>query len=271
MKLTQWFGDVKPVHVGVYERRLKFTTTVFYSRWDGEKWWRIDPADAVPDPVSAAWLASDDAPPTAHLLATLLAELAERPACTAHRCLQLRFCTSPRAFRLAEDGQTLCGVEVVRNRLVPAPERPRPVATEQTEVLEAQLALTSIGYRGVPLPGVPFDEAYGVIPSVDGRVRPGEYVTGWARRGPTGLIGANRPDARQVVDSLLADLPDLPRPSADPTAIDAMLAERGVRVVSLADWERLDAEEVRRGVAHGRIREKMTDVAEMLRFLDGGG
>lgn len=232
---------------------------------------QIDPADALPDPVSEAWAASADAPATTPKLQALLADLAARPPRPqATRRLVLRFCTSPRAFLLREDG-ALCGVEVVKNRLILAEDgRPRPVPTDQVEVLQAQLALTSIGYRGLPLPGVPFEEGSGTIPSTHGgRVlgRTGEYVVGWARRGPTGLIGANRPDAREVVDHLLEDLPALPAPRHPPEHLHALLQARGVRVVSWEDWQRLDAEEQRRGQLRGSIREKLTDCDEMIRFL----
>ena len=152
------------------------------------------------------------------------------------------------------------------------PSSPRPVATDETWVEDVQLVLTAIGYRGVPIEGVPFDERRGTIPNIEGRVtatpggplRPGEYTAGWSKRGPSGLIGHNRADAKETVEKLLADLTvSDPRPDLLP-----LLQRRGVRVVTFADWQRLNAEELRRGEARGCIREKFTSIAGMIEFLD---
>lgn len=124
----------------------------------------------------------------------------------------------------------------------------------------ADLVLRSIGYFGNALPGVPF--ADGRIPNLEGRVteedgssRPGEYVTGWIKRGPSGLIGANRKDSAETVANLLADLAVASlRPLADP---DALIAERGIRASSLADWRRIDEAEIARGDLRGRERTKI--------------
>lgn len=124
----------------------------------------------------------------------------------------------------------------------------------------ADLVLRSIGYFGNPLPGVPF--ADGRIPNLEGRVteedgssRPGEYVTGWIKRGPSGLIGANRKDSAETVANLVADLQQMPQRSlCDP---EELLAERGITASSLADWRRIDEAEVARGDLRGRERTKI--------------
>ncbi len=124
----------------------------------------------------------------------------------------------------------------------------------------ADLVLRSIGYFGNPLPGVPF--ADGRIPNLEGRVteedgssRPGEYVTGWIKRGPSGLIGANRKDSAETVANLLADLAVAPlRELADP---DALIAQRGITASTLADWRRIDEAEIARGDLRGRERTKI--------------
>ncbi len=137
--------------------------------------------------------------------------------------------------------------------------------------LGVQLLLRSVGYRGLPLPGVPFDERTGVIPHVAGRVQRngfpaiGEYVVGWIKRGPTGVIGTNKGDAKETVEQLLADVDALPRAHhREPDAIIAKLAQRGVGVVTWAGWEAIDAAEQALGVAAGRTRIKIADREALL-------
>ncbi|MGH7749443.1 MAG: NADP oxidoreductase, partial [Candidatus Dormibacteria bacterium] len=143
--------------------------------------------------------------------------------------------------------------------------------TGETITLDAQLLLRSVGYRGLALPGVPFDERSGVIPHVRGRVQRdgsvavGEYVVGWIKRGPTGVIGTNKGDAKETVEVLLDDLATLPRaPQRDPSAITTMLAARGVGLVTWAGWEAIDAAEHALGAAAGRKRIKIADRAALL-------
>jgi ferredoxin--NADP+ reductase len=103
-----------------------------------------------------------------------------------------------------------------------------------------------------------------------GAVVPGLYAAGWIKRGPTGIIGTNRADSIATVKSLLADLPRLaPEAKAGAEALEPLLAARGVRVISLDDWLKIDAAEVARGQPKGKPREKFTRVAEMLQCLDG--
>ncbi|MGH7749145.1 MAG: NADP oxidoreductase, partial [Candidatus Dormibacteria bacterium] len=131
--------------------------------------------------------------------------------------------------------------------------------------------LRSVGYHGAPLPGVPFDQRSGVIPHVMGRVQrngctaAGEYVVGWIKRGPTGVIGTNKGDAKETVEQLLADLDVLP-PAAhrEPDAIVNLLAQRGVAVVTWTGWEAIDAAERALGAIAGRTRIKIADRAALL-------
>jgi ferredoxin--NADP+ reductase len=131
----------------------------------------------------------------------------------------------------------------------------------------ADLVLRSIGYRGVPLPGLPFDD--GRIPNLEGRVleldgsaRPGEYAVGWIKRGPVGLIGSNKKDAAETAAHVREDFDVLPRrPLAD---LDAALAARGVRPSSFADWRRIDEGEIARGSLRGRERTKIEAWHELL-------
>ena len=129
------------------------------------------------------------------------------------------------------------------------------------------------GYRGEPIPGVPFHEAWGIIPNEAGRVVEMEsrepvdrlYVVGWAKRGPTGLIGTNSKDSHATVAAMLEDIDGASAPmrSTDAGIVD-LLTSRGVDYVTYADWERLDQDEITRGEAVGKIREKYTTVADMM-------
>ena len=157
-----------------------------------------------------------------------------------------------------------------RNQLAGLPFKQVPRACGEREVLKCGLVFRSIGYRGVPLEGVPFDCERGVFANQDGRVKdsPGVYVTGWIKRGPSGIIGTNRADSVATIASLLVDIPQLAgdnKPGAG--ALQGKLADRGVRVVSYADWLRINEAELARGQAQGRPRDKFTRLAEMLAVL----
>ena len=167
-------------------------------------------------------------------------------------------------------------VVLARNRLEGAPLQQVARETGETDQLQCGLLFRSIGYSGVPIPGVPFDARRGVFPSQDGRivdgggaVVPGLYAAGWIKRGPTGIIGTNRADSIATVKSLLADLPRLAPAAKVGEALEPLLTARGVRIVSLADWLKIDAAEVARGQPKSKPREKFTRVAEMLKCLDG--
>jgi ferredoxin--NADP+ reductase len=186
------------------------------------------------------------------------------------RRIHLRFLVSP--VEIVDDGHgNVGGLKIERNTL---DEGGNAVGTGEFEVLPVQLVLRSVGYKGVELPGVPFDARRGVIPNTEGRVdgRPGEYTAGWIKRGPSGVIGTNRKDATDTVAHLLADarsgaLPAAARPTrAD---VDALLASRGVDVYSFHDWQVLDAHELAQGQAQGRPRHKVVHRAEMLTHRKG--
>lgn len=150
----------------------------------------------------------------------------------------------------------------------------RVVGTGDISTLEAQLVLRAIGYRGVPLPGLPFDLERGVIPNREGRITtedghplPREYVVGWIKRGPIGVIGTNKSDAAETVRLLLADLADTPRDDAEDRALldlDRHLAERGLHPTSYEDWRRIEAAEATRGEGFGRASTKIEAWAELL-------
>jgi ferredoxin--NADP+ reductase len=203
----------------------------------------------------------------------ILRDFASRPRGGKPRRLILHFLSSP--ARLEGDSR-LQQVVLERNRLEGAPFQQAARGTGQTESLACGLLFRSIGYSGVPLPGVPFDAKRGVIPTRDGRVVDaadvpiaGLYAAGWIKRGPTGIIGTNRADAVATVKSLLADLSAPARGSRmGSKGLVALLEARGVRTVRYDDWEAIDAEEIARGAAKGKPREKFTRVDEMLKCLE---
>jgi ferredoxin--NADP+ reductase len=132
--------------------------------------------------------------------------------------------------------------------------------------LPTDMVLRSVGYRGVPIPGLPFDDERGVIPNAAGRILrdgapvPGEYVAGWIKRGPSGVIGTNKHDAAETVHCLLQDAPALPRRQVrDPDGIVDLLHQRGVRVVPWQGWEAIEALEIAAGRRRGAKQVKVAE------------
>jgi ferredoxin/flavodoxin---NADP+ reductase len=149
--------------------------------------------------------------------------------------------------------------------------------TGRMEQLDVRAVYRAVGYASSPLPGVPFDESVGRIPNAAGRVLgpdgervPGLYASGWAKRGPVGLIGSTKSDAAETSQHVLDDLPDLPRaPSPDPDAVTDLLRTRGVPFLEWSGWLLVDAYERALGAAAGRERTKVVDREEMLRAALG--
>lgn len=200
-------------------------------------------------------------------------EFAARPAAGKRRCCRFHFLAGP--VRLLGDGR-LAAVVFERNRLEGPAFDQVARGTGQEFTIEAGLLFRSIGYKGVAVPGVPFDERKGVIPNADGRVRDGGtavsglYCAGWIKRGPSGIIGTNRACSVATVAALLADLPSGDNAAkAGGDGILPPLRDRGVRVIGFDDWLRIDGEEIRRGAPKGKPREKFTRVAEMLATAGG--
>jgi ferredoxin--NADP+ reductase len=224
----------------------------------------VDPADLKLDPESERELEADRERVRRNV--DLLREYAARSLTGKPRRIVLRFLSSPVAI-LGEE--RVEGVEVVRNEL--ALENGRLVArpTGNTEVIPAGLVLRSVGYKGVPLPGVPFDEQRGVIPNEGGRVGGAErtYVAGWIKRGPSGVIGTNKKDATETVDLLLEDA-RAGRLRADGGDLARLLGQKGIRHVELDGWRAIDAVERSAGEPLGRPRVKLRTWDEL---LDVGG
>lgn len=231
----------------------------------------VDPADLALDPASLAELEHEDSNHQRKNMGVMRAMAATAPAGKSRRYI-LEFLQGP--VELRGNGR-LEQVVLEKNRLAGEPFAQWAEATGEQRVLDCGILFRSVGYRGVAIEGVPFDQRKGVIPSRDSRivagdeVIPGMYVAGWIKRGPSGIIGTNKPCSQETAAALLADLPGLkPCQQADSSAVRALLASRGVRVVSFEDWQKIDAAEVARGKAAGKPREKLATIEEMLAALD---
>lgn len=248
----------------------------------------IDAMEGVQMVVAAAELELDSAslaqleqaPAKVRRNFELLQRCSQRPREPGLRTVRLCFLRSP--VEIVGDPQgRVRGVRLGINELSlsTADGALRPRLTGRHEVLDVGMVVPAVGFVGTPLPDVPFDERHGRIANDDGRVveldgtpRPNEYVVGWARSGPRGLIGAHKAASAQVVSHMVADLASGRVPARtlpEPDAIDRLLDSRGVRRVSFGDWQALDRIEVARGVRRGAPRSKLTDVGEMLAALDG--
>jgi ferredoxin/flavodoxin---NADP+ reductase len=192
----------------------------------------------------------------------VLREYAGREPSGKRRAVVFRFCVSPVEIR--GDGRVE-EIEIVHNELVDDGRGGvRAVPTDRRETIRCGLVFRSVGYRGVSLPGLPFDEEVGVIPNERGRVEAGLYCAGWIKRGPTGVIGTNKKDATETVELLLEDArAGLLRRTSD-ERLESVLAERGVEAVMYGGWEAIDVEERTRGEPHGRPRVKLCTWDELL-------
>jgi ferredoxin--NADP+ reductase len=227
----------------------------------------VDPDDLELDEASRQILAEDA---RARRNYDVLQDWAGRPPTTRPRRIRLRFNVRPVEVL---GGAHVSGLREERTRLDQAGN---PTGTGEVSALDVQLVLRSIGYRGRPLPDLPFEQSKGVIPNAAGRVLrsgamvPGEYVAGWIKRGPTGVIGTNKGDARETVASLLADAPSLPpAPIPDPEAVDRLLAERHARVVPWQGWCCIEIAEAELGHANGRERTKIVGREDLLAAAAG--
>ena len=204
------------------------------------------------------------------------------------RVVRFRFLVSP--LEVVERDGRVAGVRVERNRLVAREDGYlRAEGTGETEIVPCGMVIRSVGYRGAPLPGVPFDEGRGIVPNEGGRVvsaEPshgvekrevvvGEYVVGWAKRGPSGVIGTNKADAAATVALMREDREAGVGLGGGRLRGEGDLAEllrgRGVGWVDGVGWGRLDAGETERGRAEGRPRVKFCTVEEMLGTAGVGG
>jgi ferredoxin--NADP+ reductase len=233
----------------------------------------VDPADVELDEHSRAFLESDAADITARRNVEIVTDYAQRKPEGRRRRLVLRFLTSPVEIFGTDRVE---GIRVVRNELVPTSGgRLAARATGATETIAAGIVLRSVGYRGTPLPGLPFDEQRATLHNVQGRVTDpstgevltGVFTAGWIKRGPSGVIGTNKKCAQETVNLLLEDVSTgkLQSRVHDRAALSALLVERQPDLVEYRGWEAIDAEERSAGERQGRPRVKLTRAEDLLR------
>ncbi|MFQ5570723.1 MAG: FAD-dependent oxidoreductase [Rhodothermales bacterium] len=237
----------------------------------------VPPEEAALDALSRDAFEANPDLPTKKKIA-IIQQFAAQESTGKPRRLTIRFLVSP--VELLDDG-TGCvgGMRLVKNELYAADDgRLRPRSTDHYEELPVGAVFRSVGYRGVPLPGVPFNDSWGVILNDQGRVLDpdtersvvGLYAGGWIKRGPTGVIGTNKPDAIETVDRMLEDLAagiHLTPPSPGADAAERMIRDRQPDYFSFADWQRIDALETARGRERGCPRVKFTRTEDMLAAL----
>ena len=230
--------------------------------------------DVIVDPADFADISDEDleaASKTVRNNIKVLRGYAEREPRGAKRRIVFRFRTSP--IEIRGDGRVE-SIVLGRNALVDADGRIVAKDTGEREELPAQLVVRAVGYRGVPTPGLPFDEKSATIPHTEGRIdgSRNEYVVGWIKRGPTGVIGSNKSDSQETVDTLVSDLS-----GADLADVDAehseklveWLLERQPKLITDDHWKLIDEHERSAGQQGGRPRVKVTSVDELLRIGHG--
>lgn len=202
-----------------------------------------------------------------------LRALPTEPGKKSRALLRLRFLAAP--HRIVGEGGRVTGLEWEKTELVQRPDG--SVGASGTGVFAVEpggLVVRSIGYRGRPMPGLPFDRGRSVVPNQGGRVSESErpfpscYVVGWIKRGPVGLLGTNKQDARETVDAMLADWKAAGRGSREPGRVLGLLNERKLRIVRYPDWQRIDQAERDAGAQAGKVRQKLYSVKDMLALLD---
>lgn len=230
--------------------------------------------DVIVDPADFADISDEDveaAGKTVRNNIKVLRGYSEREPRGAKRRIVFRFRTSPIEIKGSDKVESIV---LGRNELVDDNGRIAARDTGERDEVPAQLIVRAVGYRGVPTPGLPFDEKSGTIPHTAGHVdgSRNEYVVGWIKRGPTGVIGSNKSDSQETVDTLLSDLAgaDLAEVDADYSEkLVEWLLERQPKLVTDDHWKLINEYERSAGEPHGRPRVKLTSVAELLRIGHG--
>ena len=230
--------------------------------------------DVIVDPADFADISDEDleaAGKTVKNNIKVLRGYAELSPKGAKRRIVFRFRTSPIEIK---GGDKVESIVLGRNELVDDNGRIVAKDTGEREEVPAQLIVRAVGYRGVPTPGLPFDEKTGTIPHTSGRVdsSSNEYVVGWIKRGPTGVIGSNKSDSQETVDTLLSDLAGAELADVDADYSEKLvewLLERQPKLITDDHWKLINEYERSAGEPHGRPRVKLTSVAELLRIGHG--
>lgn len=239
----------------------------------------LDGVDVVVDPADLEGITDEDATAAGKITAAnikVLRGYAEKTAAGEHRegnrRIVFRFRTSP----IEITGTDRVDAIVLGHNELQTDDQGRMVARDSgtRETLSAQLVVRAVGYRGVAIPGLPFDDRSGTIPHENGRIsgRDNDYVVGWIKRGPSGVIGTNKKDSQETVDTVIADLSVAHRREVEPDYPEALatwLTRCQPAVVTDDHWQLIDAHERGAGEPHGRPRVKLASVADMLRVGHG--
>jgi ferredoxin--NADP+ reductase len=218
---------------------------------------RVDPAD-LPELGEDAILEPGLRKSVGHLRGFAAIPESER----ADKSIEIDFDMYASPVRIIGNGKVE-GVEVERTKV----EAGRAVGTGETYVIPATLVVACIGYRSSPIPGVPFDDRLGRFANDEGRILPGLYAVGWARRGPTGTIGTNRPDGFGVVEKIAEDLESgaiANAPREGRAGFDRLADARGLDIVTFRDWKKIEEAE-NQAARDGAPREKFVDIESMIR------
>lgn len=204
----------------------------------------------------------------------ILSKYSSLPTSNKQRQCHFTFLKSP--IKIIGDGRVE-KIILEKNKLTGDPMRQSARGTGQTIELETGIVFSSIGYRGLSMPGVPFNDDWGVLPNSDGRIvdadnkpLPQLYCAGWIKRGPTGIIGTNRADSVATVAALLEDVKNMDADEHKNGAegVYQILDNKGIRHISFAEWKKIDQKELERGLPNAKPREKFTYIKEMLALLD---
>ena len=198
---------------------------------------------------------------------------------TKKKCLTIRFLLSP--IKLLSDGNgNVKGLRLVKNRLYKSGDGSlRARASDEYETLNVDMVFRSIGYQGIPLPGIPFNENRGIIPNKKGRVTDQEgnkiltglYATGWIKRGPTGVIGTNKKDSGETVSLMIKDIHNnktFQPESLGADKIEALIKEKNSEYINYEDWLKINREEIKRGEKQGKPRVKFTKIEDIKELLN---
>ena len=197
-------------------------------------------------------------------------DFANRDLTKKNRSCFFRFLEGPIELMGTE---RLEGILLAKNSLSGDPFKQRAEKTGETVEQKCGILFRSIGYNGIPIEGVPFDEKEGIFPNDKGRlldngsVVNGVYVTGWIKRGPSGIIGTNKPDSVETVNCLLEDIEKIDSEKSGNSGIMKILSEKQTRAVNYDGWKKIDEAEVKRGEPKGKPREKFTRIEEMLDII----
>ncbi|KAL1264797.1 hypothetical protein QQF64_005152 [Cirrhinus molitorella] len=231
-------------------------------------------ADMLSDDFKGIAEALKDLPrPRKRLTELMMKAVKEKGDDKVEKCWGFRFFRSPVEVLAGADGKRATGIRLALNKLEGSGESVRAEPTGQLEDVGCGLIISSIGYKSIPIdPAVPFDPRKAIVPNEMGRVQDtaGLYCSGWVKRGPTGVIATTMNDsfdtARAIIQDMEAGKLDVSVSKPGAPAITALLQKRDVRTVLFPQWEKINAEEEKRGKSLGKPREKLLDVDKMLKI-----